>query len=86
MSTLPAIPDPKSAPAVPDRVRSIAYIVGLAVAAITLGIITTTGTLAAAEVIPGTTALVVSTVAGGVASVVGTIASGLGVVYRPTRT
>lgn len=81
----PQIPDPDKAPAIPEKARTVAYLAGLVVGAVTLATTTTVGTLAAAEVIDGASALVISAVAGGVASVVGTIAGGLGVAYRPTR-
>ena len=81
----PQIPDPAKAPAIPDKVRTAAYIIGLVVGAVTLATTTTVGTLAAADVLDGTTALVVTAVSGGIGSVVGTIAAGLGVAYRPTR-
>lgn len=80
----PALPDPSGAPKIPENVRGAAYIVGLVVTALSTAVISTIGTLAAAGVVEGDLALVVSALAGGVTSVVGAIASGLGVVYRPT--
>lgn len=81
----PALPDPSGAPEIPKRVRTVAYVVGLVVGAVSVAAISTVGTLAAAGVVDGAAALVVGALAGGVSSVVGAIASGLGVVYRPTR-
>lgn len=83
--TYPALPDPSGAPKVPESVRAAAYVVGLVVTALSASVISTIGTLAAAGVVDGDLALVVSALAGGVTSVVGAIASGLGVVYRPTK-
>ena len=74
-----SIPDPESAPAIPEKVRTVVYVVSLVVGAITLA-----GPPAVAAISPDL-AGPVSAVAGAIATVVATIAGGLGVAYRPTR-
>lgn len=71
---------PEGAPAVPDRVRTVAYFVGLVAGALVLA---TVG-IAPIWLDPETSERVVST-AGVLSAVAAFIAGGLGVVYRPTR-
>lgn len=65
--------------AVPPRVRTTVYLVGLIVGAVGAGAIGFTGALYPDDV------RIVAAVVGSVTSVVATIAGGLGVAYRPTR-
>lgn len=74
-----SIPDPSAAPVVPERARTVAYLVALVVGALGLAI-----PPAVAAIAPDAS-LAVSAVCAAAVSVVATIAGGLGVAYRPTR-
>lgn len=75
-----SIPEPVEQPAVPPRVRTVAYFVGLITGALVLA---ATG-LAPVWLAPEVAEDVVST-AGVLSGVAAFVAGGLGVAYRPTR-
>ena len=79
------VPDPEGAPAVPERVRTVAYIVALVVGGLTLGLNAALQGLGAAGVVTPESALAVGAIGGAVGSAVSTIAGGFGVAYRPTK-
>jgi hypothetical protein len=74
MTTIP----PDTAPAIPPRVRTVAYFVGLGI-----GAVTTLATGVTAAVAPGAVGTVLA-VCGAVTSAAVLVLGGLGVAFRPT--